>query len=82
MKKISRRTVLTGGFFAYAVAVAGLLASAGPAAAKVSARAAGYRNSPSGNKNCANCRLFNANDRTCQMVAGTFSPNGWCRFWR
>ncbi len=82
MNKISRRTLLTGGLLASATSLATLIGGTSPAAAKVSARAAGYRNSPNGRQTCANCRLFNPNDNSCQLVAGTFSPNGWCRFWR
>ena len=82
MKIISRRTLLTTGAAATVTSLAGLIASTIPAAAKVSPEAAGYRASPQGRQNCANCRLFNPRDKSCQMVSGTFSPNGWCRFWR
>ncbi|MCP4935849.1 MAG: hypothetical protein GY927_16985 [bacterium] len=79
---MSRRTLLTGGTLASALSLAALLGSAGPAAAKASPRAAGYRDEPRGNQKCANCRVFNPRNNSCQIVSGTFSPNGWCRFWR
>lgn len=61
-------------------AAAGL--SGGPAAAQQSKQAAGYQNSPNGGQRCADCQFFNARNRTCQIVAGEISPNGWCRFYR
>jgi hypothetical protein len=51
-----------------------------PAAAQQSKQAAGYQNAPNGGQRCADCRYFRASSRTCQLVAGEISPNGWCRF--
>lgn len=61
-------------------AAAGL--GGGPALAQQSKAAAGYQNSPNGRQRCADCRFFNARNRTCQIVAGEISPNGWCRYFR
>lgn len=52
------------------------------AAAQQSKQAAGYQNSPNGGQRCADCQYFRAGSRTCQIVAGEISPNGWCRFYR
>ncbi|WP_425338911.1 high-potential iron-sulfur protein [Methylocapsa acidiphila] len=49
-------------------------------AAKVSQAAVGYQNSPKGNQNCANCRLFTA-PNACKQVDGVISANAWCRLW-
>lgn len=52
-------------------------------AAKSSQAAMKYQNHPHGNQKCAGCRFFikgktaTANG-TCQIVAGSISPNGWC----
>jgi len=49
-------------------------------AAKVSKAAVAYRDSPNGSERCDNCRLFEP-PHACAQVAGTISPNGWCRIW-
>ncbi len=64
------------------IAAAGMLARPTPASAKISKRAAGYVASPRNGQKCANCRWFYPRSRTCKVVSGTFSPNGWCRLWR
>ena len=51
-------------------------------AAQQSKQAAAYQNSPNGGQRCADCRFFNASNRSCQIVAGEISPNGWCRFFQ
>ena len=77
---ISRRSVLEG--VAWAVGAAPIiLATTYPAsAAKMSQASAGYRNSPNGSKNCANCRVF-VPPSSCTLVEGPISPRGWCRLW-
>jgi len=42
-----------------------------------------YQNHPSGTAKCSNCRFFIPGKTaklmgTCQIVAGSISPNGWC----
>ncbi len=81
-KKISRRDLLTQGTLYTLVASAAALAAPQTAAAKISKRAAGYQNRPRGRQKCANCRVFYPRSRTCKLVSGRFSPNGWCRLWR
>ena len=77
---ISRRSVLQG--VACAVgATPIILATTYPAlAAKMSQGSAGYRNSPNGSKNCANCKLF-VPPSSCTLVEGPISAHGWCKLW-
>jgi hypothetical protein len=49
-------------------------------AAKVSKAAVAYQDSPNGDRNYANCRLFTG-PASCKQVEGNVSPNGWCRIW-
>lgn len=53
-----------------------------PALAQQSKQAANYQNSPNGGQRCGDCAFFNSRSRTCQIVAGEISPNGWCRYFR
>ena len=77
---ISRRSVLQGVAFAVG-ATPIILATTYPAsAAKMSQASAGYRNSPKGSQNCANCKLF-VPPSSCTLVEGPISPRGWCRLW-
>lgn len=39
-----------------------------------------YQDAPNRGRRCARCVHFLAPDR-CAIVAGTISPNGWCRFY-
>jgi hypothetical protein len=50
-------------------------------AAKASQGSVGYRGSPNGDKNCANCSLF-ISPSSCKSVDGVISANGWCKIWR
>jgi hypothetical protein len=74
----NRRSVLRTG-----VAVAGLIGFglSTAQAAKASRGSVGYRDTPNGDKNCANCSLFSS-PNSCKSVEGTVSPNGWCKIWR
>jgi hypothetical protein len=77
---ISRRSVLQGVAFAVG-ATPIILATTYPAsAAKMSQASAGYRNSPKGGQNCANCKLF-VPPSSCTLVEGPISAHGWCRLW-
>ena len=73
----TRRTLLRAGLCA--VSFLGLGASAAYAA-KASKSSVAYRDSPKGDQNCANCRLF-ISPNACKSVEGAVSPNGWCRIW-
>lgn len=78
-KRFSRRSLLRGA----GAAVGGVAILAGatmPAQAKMTQTAAGYQTSPKGGASCASCALFQA-PSSCNLVDGTISPNGWCRFY-
>ncbi|MGB0087228.1 MAG: high-potential iron-sulfur protein [Rhodomicrobiaceae bacterium] len=77
---LSRRSLLRN-----AACVAGavplLLITANSAqAAKLSKAAVAYQDSPKGNRNCANCKLFQP-PSSCRSVEGPVSANGWCNIW-
>ena len=76
----SRRTILLQGI----ACAAGVAASVGPStqasAAKMAQAAAGYQGSPKEIQQCDNCSQFQA-PNSCQLVDGTISPSGWCKFY-
>jgi len=94
LSKTSRRTILLRGVAcaAGAAAVFGSLPQANAAKmaqaaagyqdspAKMAQAAAGYQDSPKGTQECSNCILFQA-PNSCQVVDGTISSSGWCKFW-
>lgn len=49
-------------------------------AGKIAKTAVAYRDSPDGDRRCANCALFEA-PAACRSVDGAISPQGWCRIW-
>ncbi len=59
-------------------AVAPTQAAATP---KVSKAIAHYQEQPKGDQQCANCANFIAESKTCKVVEGPISPNGWCIYW-
>jgi len=76
----NRRTVILRGIACVAVSGA-LISAAGSAnAGKMIQSVASYQVSPKGDQTCGNCLLFQAPD-SCQVVDGTISPTGWCKFW-
>jgi len=46
---------------------------------KMSQAEAQYQDRPRSGLACAACSLFRP-PRSCQVVAGEISPNGWCKF--
>ena len=74
---LSRRGALTRALAAMAGAS---LALAGRAAAlgSIPQDTAGYQDKPKGDLKCSNCTHFRA-PNACQLVAGTISPDGWCK---
>jgi hypothetical protein len=74
---LSRRRLL-----AIALAVGDARARAPPARAqtppRMSQAAAQYQNSPRGGLSCIGCTFFQR-PRSCKVVEGDISPNGWCR---
>jgi len=81
--EISRRTLLrsataiAGG----AVVFAGAITAAGAQAdaTKTSQKAADYQAGPKNGLRCGDCSLFQA-PSSCQLVDGTISRVGWCKF--
>jgi hypothetical protein len=74
----TRRTLLKAGVAAGSFLGLGMSAAF---AAKASKGSVGYRDTPNGDKNCANCSLF-VSPNSCKSVDGAVSPNGWCKIWR
>lgn len=50
------------------------------AAARVPQSAVHYQETPNSGRNCAKCKQFVA-PNACSLVAGSISPDGWCRLW-
>ena len=48
------------------------------AAGSVPQSAAGYQDTPNGDKRCDGCSHF-APPSSCKVVAGVISPSGWCK---
>lgn len=77
---ISRRKLLKGAAaLPLTVAVAALAKSGNAfAAAKASKAAVQYQDKPKNGAECSTCMHFNAANSTCNVVAGSISPKGWC----
>jgi hypothetical protein len=63
---------------AAALAAAGI-APLARAAQKLSKEVAKYQDRPKGIQHCAICLQFRP-PKSCNLVAGDISPNGWCQF--
>ena len=81
-RKRSRRSILKfAGLLAGASLASGLpVARDALAQQKASKQAMKYQDKPSGDQKCANCLQFEA-PKTCKVVAGDVSPNGYCIAW-
>lgn len=79
---LSRRSLLLNGV-SCAAGVATILTTGADRAlaAQLPKSAVGYQGKPHGNQKCSNCALFQP-PHSCKSVAGTISPNGWCRIYR
>lgn len=78
----SRRSVLVRGVACAAGAAAILTVAAEPAMASQLPKAVvGYQDKPHDGQQCSECALF-VKPNACKNVAGTISPNGWCRLYR
>ncbi|HET7848664.1 MAG TPA: high-potential iron-sulfur protein [Pseudolabrys sp.] len=49
------------------------------AQSKVDKKTAKYQDHPNNGQHCAICRFFRP-PKSCQLVEGDISPNGWCSF--
>jgi hypothetical protein len=66
------RASLSGGILGFAIVPA-------TAPRKTSQAGAEYRDRPKNGLTCAACSLFRR-PRSCEVVDGDISPNGWCKF--
>lgn len=48
---------------------------------KMSKEGAQYQDKPQDGRKCADCTNFIAASKTCKVVEGEVSPQGWCIFW-
>jgi hypothetical protein len=69
----SRRRLL-----AVVVATGGSCGTPAQGSAKMSKSAAQYQDSPRGGLSCVGCTFFRR-PRSCQVVEGDISPQGWCK---
>jgi len=47
---------------------------------KTDKKTAKYQDHPNNGKSCSQCNFFRP-PKSCQLVEGDISPNGWCSFW-
>jgi len=73
---VLRRTLVRASFSGGILGLAIVLA---PAQRKMSQADAEYRDRPKNGLTCAACSLFRR-PRSCEVVEGDISPNGWCKF--
>jgi hypothetical protein len=73
---VLRRGLLRAAF-SWVVIVSGIAPS--QAQQKMSQSDAEYQETPKSGLTCAACSLFRP-PRSCEIVQGDISPNGWCRF--
>lgn len=57
------------------------LRAAPAASAKIQQASVQYQTQPKDGKKCADCMHFIAESKTCKLVEGSISPNGWCTLW-
>ena len=62
-------------------AVMPLAAKAQAAPKKMTQAAAQYQTKPKGDRSCGNCTNFIAESKTCKVVDGSVSQDGWCNMW-
>lgn len=81
-ESLSRRQLLPTIIGAIGVATAAIsLAESNSAAAqsKTDKTTAKYQDHPNNGQHCSQCNYFRP-PKSCQLVAGDISPNGWCSF--
>lgn len=50
-------------------------------AKKVPQASVQYQTKPKGEQMCSTCMNFIAESKTCKLVEGNISPQGWCTLW-
>ncbi|HEX5508486.1 MAG TPA: high-potential iron-sulfur protein [Pseudolabrys sp.] len=79
---ISRRALFPaaiGAVAALSVALSLSDSEVADAQSKVDKKTAKYQDHPNKDQHCAVCRFFRP-PKSCQLVQGDISPNGWCSF--
>lgn len=78
---LSRRALFPTMFLSAAAVGAALSLGTGMAEAqsKTSKKVAKYQDHPNKGQQCSDCRFFRP-PKSCQLVEGDISPNGWCSF--
>lgn len=80
------RRVMLGNFVLFGCGL-GLSAALAPTAAaqavakKMSQAAARYQAQPKGDRSCGGCTNFIAESKSCKLVEGSISSDGWCNLW-
>jgi High potential iron-sulfur protein len=82
VNRLTRRTLLpallgSAAMFAAALSLGGGMADAQSKTAKKTAK---YQDHPNNGQSCSQCNFFRP-PKSCQLVEGDISPNGWCSFW-
>jgi len=72
LRRILVQAALGGG-------ILGLVIPPTPAQQKMAQADAEYQDQPKNGLTCAACSLFRK-PRSCEVVKGDISPNGWCKF--
>lgn len=77
---LSRRRLLPAlaGSFSFIVAATSFAVEA-EAQSKTDKKTAKYQDHPNKDQHCAICNFFRP-PKSCQLVQGDISPNGWCSF--
>ncbi len=78
---LSRRSLLRGAGLGALAGGLTLVARGAAAKHKLAQKAAHYQTKPKDGHSCAGCRHFQPKTRSCEIVAGTIVPNGWCMMW-
>jgi hypothetical protein len=78
MKRVTRKTALTGLLTIPIATEIALTVTARPAEAQDNKAQYSYQDKPgSDGAKCSQCSLFKA-PNACSLVTGTISPDGWC----
>ena len=80
---LSRRRVfqtLIGSAAVIGAALSLVSAEQADAQSKTPKKVAKYQDHPNKGQQCSTCRFFRP-PKSCQLVAGDISPNGWCSFY-
>ena len=74
----SRRSLLKGAALAAGTTLAATLIPIREAQAKTPKDAVAYQEKPNNGQKCSECNFFQP-PKTCSVVDGDISPDGWCK---